>query len=60
MSQVQTQIRSYDEPALVAARADLLRELRGFLPEDSVLEQEEGQEEQEAAETDASASDTTA
>lgn len=41
MSQVQTQQRKFHDPTLVAARADLMRELRGFLPEDSVLEQEE-------------------
>ena len=41
MSHVQTQQRPFHDPALVAARADLMRELRGFLPEDSVLEQEE-------------------
>ena len=41
MSQVQVQQRSFHDPALVAARADLVRELRGFLAEDAVLEQEE-------------------
>jgi glycolate oxidase len=43
MSQAQASARQrpFQDPALVAARADLLRELRTFLPEDSVLEQEE-------------------
>ena len=41
MSQVQTQQRSFHDPALVAARADLKRVLRGFLPDDALLEQEE-------------------
>ncbi len=41
MSLVQESQRSFDDPALVSARADLMRELRSFLPEDSVLEQEE-------------------
>jgi len=41
MSLIQVQQRSFDDPALVAARGDLMRELRRFLPEDSVLEQEE-------------------
>jgi len=41
MSHVHTQQKAFNDPALIAARADLLTELRGFLPEDSVLEQEE-------------------
>jgi glycolate oxidase len=43
MSQAQASARqrAFQDPSLVAARADLIRELRAFLPEDSVLEQEE-------------------
>lgn len=41
MSQVQVQQRAFDDVALITARADLVRELRGFLPADSVLEREE-------------------
>jgi glycolate oxidase len=41
MSRIQAEQRSFHDPALVAPRADLVRELRRFLPEDSVLEQEE-------------------
>jgi len=43
MSQAQASARqrAFQDPTLVAARADLIRELRAFLPEDSVLEQEE-------------------
>jgi len=41
MSHVQTQHKAFHDPTLVATRADLMRELRGFLPEDSVLEREE-------------------
>ena len=41
MSQIQTKQADFHDPALVSARADLVRELRGFLPADSVLEQEE-------------------
>jgi len=41
MSQVQTRQRPFHDPALVAARTDLLRVLRTFLPDDAVLEREE-------------------
>jgi len=41
MSQVHTQQKPFHDPSLVAARADLLRALRAFLPDDAALEQEE-------------------
>ena len=41
MSQVQADQLPFDDPDLVASRADLVRELRKFLPADSLLEQEE-------------------
>jgi len=41
MSQLQTPQRSFHDPFLVAARTDLLRALRTFLPDDAVLAQEE-------------------
>jgi len=41
MSQIQARQRFFQEPGLIVARRDLVRELRSFLPEDSVLEQEE-------------------
>lgn len=41
MSQVQTAQKSFHDPSLVTARADLLRVLRTFLPADAVLEREE-------------------
>ncbi len=41
MSQLQTPQRSFHDPSLVAARTELLRVLRAFLPADAVLEQEE-------------------
>jgi glycolate oxidase len=40
-AQASARQRAFQDPSLVAARADLIRELRAFLPEDSVLEQEE-------------------
>jgi glycolate oxidase len=41
MSQVQARQRPFHDPELIAARAELMGELRAFLPEDSLLEQEE-------------------
>jgi glycolate oxidase len=41
MSQIQAPQKKFDDPALRTARADLVQELRKFLPEDSVLEREE-------------------
>lgn len=41
MSLIQTPSRAFGDPALVAARNDLQRALRGFLPDDAVLQQEE-------------------
>jgi len=41
MSQIHAQQRPFHDPALVATRSDLMQELRGFLPEDALLEQEE-------------------
>jgi len=41
MSQLQTPQRSFQDPSLVAARTELLRVLRTFLPDDAVLGQEE-------------------
>jgi len=41
MSQIHTRQDSFHDPSLVAARKDLLRTLRTFLPEDTILEREE-------------------
>jgi len=41
MSLIQAPARPFADPALVAARSDLQRALRGFLPPDAVLQQEE-------------------
>jgi len=41
MSQLHTPQASFHDPALVAARTDLLRVLRTFLPADAILAQEE-------------------
>ena len=41
MSQLHTERSDFHDPALVAGRADLVRQLRRFLPDDAVLEQEE-------------------
>jgi glycolate oxidase len=41
MSQLQARQRPFHDPELIAARAELMGELRAFLPEDSLLEQEE-------------------
>jgi len=41
MSQLHVRHGDFHDPALTASRAELVRELRSFLPEDAVLEQEE-------------------
>jgi glycolate oxidase len=41
MSLLHVQRCDFHDPALAASRAELVRELRSFLPEDAVLEQEE-------------------
>jgi glycolate oxidase len=41
MSQAQAEQRDFHDPVLAVVRAELLRELRRFLPQDSLLEQEE-------------------
>jgi glycolate oxidase len=41
MSQLHTERTDFHDPALASSRADLVGELRAFLPDDAVLEQEE-------------------
>jgi len=41
MSQLHTQRSDFHDPALTSSRAELVRDLRAFLPEDAILEQEE-------------------